>query len=109
MMLPEDAAGPTTLAIGVPVPGQSLTREPGNRPFEQPPDIVDPVEALSKHLDHVSEADAFRDLSFFIEEGVTVQNMVQGILRSAVMSGIHNIDISLIIAPALHEYIVGML
>jgi len=33
--------------------------------------------------------------------------LTQGILRSAVMEGIHTIDISLIIAPVVHEFIKG--
>jgi hypothetical protein len=45
----------------------------------------------------------------FMEKGLTLVALVEGMLRSAVMSGIHSIDLSLIIAPALHEYIRGML
>jgi hypothetical protein len=47
------------------------------------------------------------DVLYFLEFGVDLVTMVQGILRSAVMEGIHSIDVSLIIAPVLHEYIKG--
>ena len=39
--------------------------------------------------------------------GVDLQTMVQGILRSGVVAGIHSLDVSLIIAPVIHEYIKG--
>ena len=75
-----------------PIPGQSLTAEPRSQPFERPSEIVDPIEAIDAHLDNLSSEGA-----------------VEGILRSAVMEGIHSIDLSLIIAPVLHEHIKGIL
>jgi len=33
--------------------------------------------------------------------------LVEGMLRGAVMEGIHSVDVSLVIAPVLHEYIKG--
>ena len=41
----------------------------------------------------------------FLEMGVDVVTLVEGILRNAVMQGNHSIDVSLIIAPVLHEEI----
>ena len=90
-----------------PIPGQSLTAEPRSQPFERPPEIVDPIEAIDAHLDNLSSEGAVEDLIYFAEFGVDLVSLVQGILRSAVMEGIHSIDISLIIAPVLHEHIKG--
>jgi len=42
---------------------------------------------------------------FFLEMGVDMVSLVEGILRSAVMEGIHSLDVSLIIAPTIHEFI----
>ena len=47
------------------------------------------------------------DVLYFLEFGVDLVTLVQGILRSAVMEGLHSIDVSLIIAPVLHEHIKG--
>ena len=88
-----------------PVPGQSLTAEPKSLPFERPADIVDPIEALEMHIDNMSEPDAIEDALFFLEMGLDLVTLVEGILRSAVMEGVHSLDISLIIAPVLHEHI----
>ncbi len=92
-----------------PIPGQSLTAEPRSQPFERPSEIVDPIEAIDAHIDNLSNKGAVEDLIYFAEFGVDLVTLVQGILRSAVMEGIHSIDVSLIIAPVLHEHIKGIL
>jgi hypothetical protein len=86
-------------------PGFSLTQEPKGAPFENPPEISDPEEATKFHLDRMNNADAFEDISYFLEAGVDIPTLVQGILRNAVFQGIHSIDVSLIVAPVLHEFI----
>ena len=88
-----------------PQPGFSLTQEPKGAPFENPPEIVDPEEAAKFHLDNMNNANAFEDIAHFLESGLDIPTLVQGILRSAVFQGVHSIDVSLIIAPALHEFI----
>jgi len=90
-----------------PIPGQSLTTEPKNAPYERPPEIVDPVEALNVHIENLLKPGAMEDALYFLEYGVDLVTLVQGILRGAVMEGIHSIDVSLIIAPVIHEYIKG--
>lgn len=88
-----------------PIPGQSLTEEPRNAPYERPPEIVDPEEALLVHLHRLNNKDAIEEIGFFLELGVDVRTLTEGILRNAVMNGIHTIDTSLIIAPVIHEFI----
>lgn len=88
-----------------PIPGQSLTTPPRNAPYERPPEVVDPEQALQIHLDRLTDPDRMEDAMFFLEAGVDMVTLVEGILRSAVMEGVHTIDVSLIIAPVIHEYI----
>ena len=90
-----------------PVPGQSLTTEPKSQPYERPPEVTDPMEALDLHLESLMEEGAMEDALHFLEFGLDLVTLVEGILRSAVMEGVHSIDTSLIIAPILHEFIKG--
>ena len=90
-----------------PIPGQSLTAEPKSQAFERPPEITDPIEALDAHIDNLAREGAMEDALYFLEFGVDLVTLVQGMLRGAVMEGIHSIDVSLIIAPVLHEHIKG--
>ena len=41
--------------------------------------------------------------------GLDVKSINEGVLRSAVAEGLHSIDVSLNIAPLLHQFIVGRL
>lgn len=88
-----------------PIPGQSLTATPRNAPYERPPEVVDPEQALQIHLDRLTDPKRMEDAMFYLDMGVDLVTLVEGILRSAVMNGIHTIDVSLIIAPVIHEYI----
>jgi hypothetical protein len=88
-----------------PIPGQSLTDTPRNAPYERPPEVVDPEQALQIHLDRLTDPDMMEGALFYLEAGVDLVTLVEGVLRSAVMAGIHTIDVSLIIAPVIHEYI----
>ena len=90
-----------------PVPGQSLTSTPKGAPYERPPEINDPVKALDYHLDILDDPKAVEQAMFMLEMGVDLSTLVQGITRNAVIEGMHSIDISLIVAPVIHEYLKG--
>ena len=89
------------------IPGQSLTTPPKSAPYERPPQISDPLKALDYHLELLNEPKAVEELRFFLEMGVDLVSLVEGLARNAVLEGIHSIDISLIISPVIHEYIKG--
>lgn len=90
-----------------PVPGQSLTSTPKGAPYERPPEINDPVKALDYHLDVLDNPKAVEQAMFMLEMGIDLSTLVEGITRNAVIEGMHSIDISLIIAPVIHEYLKG--
>ena len=89
------------------IPGQSLTTPPKSAPYERPPQISDPLEAIDYHLEQLDDPKAVEELMFFLELGVDLSSLVEGVARKAVADGIHSIDISLSIAPIIHEYIKG--
>lgn len=92
-----------------PLPGQSLTSEPKGQAYERPPETVSPKEALEIHIENLSTEEAIEDVAHFVSMGLDVKSLTEAMLRSAVAEGIHSIDISLIIAPVLHEFIKGRL
>ena len=87
------------------IPGQSLTAEPKNAPYENPPQMTEPEEAVFFHLERLAERTD--DLLDAMELGLDVVTLTEGILRGAVAEGRHSVDISLIIAPIIHEFIKG--
>jgi hypothetical protein len=87
------------------IPGQSLTAEPKNAPYENPPELTTPEDAIDWHLDRLTTENKLEALVDAMELGIDVVTLTEGILRGAVLDGRHNIDISLIIAPVVHEFI----
>ena len=95
------------MTFDAPIPGQSLTTPPTQYAWERPPKFVDPEEALQYYLNRLNNPDQVEALMDFLELDVPVKVLVEGILRGGVADGMHTIDISLLIAPILHEFIVG--
>ena len=87
------------------IPGQSLTAEPRNAPYENPPEMTKPEDAIEWHLDRLTEEDRLDALVDALELGLDVVTLTEGLLRGAVMDGRHGVDVSLIIAPVIHEFI----
>ena len=93
--------------FSAPIPGQSLTSEPKNVPWENPPQFPDPESALMWHLDRLQEPEKVKAIAGLLTLGLDVVTLTEGLLRSAVLDGRHSIDVSLLIGPIIHEYIVG--
>lgn len=93
-------------AFNAPIPGQSLTTPPKNFAWERPPEITDPEEAIQMHITRLSNPDMIQSILDLVElEDLDVNTITQGILRGAVSNGIHSIDVGLIAAPVIHEYV----
>lgn len=91
-----------------PIPGQSLTSEPKNAAWERPPEMTDPEEALVWHMDRLEKPQKVKAITTLLDLGLDVVTLTEGILRGAVADGRHTVDVSLVIAPIIHEYIVGV-
>lgn len=89
-----------------PIPGQSLTATPKNYPWERPPEIVEPDKAIKFHIERLADEERMDNLLNTLEFGFAdIKTVTKTLLRSAVSQGIHTVDVSLLIAPVIHEYI----
>jgi len=91
-----------------PIPGESLTQEPKKFAWERPPEFVDPEDALMFYLDKIMNAKTMGKIMDSLELGVPIRKLVEGIVRTGVSEGLHTIDVSLLVAPAIHETIRGV-
>lgn len=91
--------------FNAPIPGESLTREPKNAAYERPPELTDPEDALIYHIDILTDERRMGGVVLLLENGLDVRTVTEGMLRKAVYDGIHTVDVSMLIAPAVHEYI----
>lgn len=95
--------------INAPIPGMSLTTEPGDRPWENPPSLVSVEEAMdyyaSKILGNKESHDQLLDV---LELGVPVSNLASILQKTSVMNGIHTLDVGMLVLPAIEELIMAV-
>lgn len=85
------------------IPGQSLTDEPKNYPWERPPEITDPNEAVRYHLDRVSGEEVIDNVFTALDMGFPVKVLTDSMMTGAVGKGIHSIDVGLLVEPVIRK------
>lgn len=94
--------------LNAPIPGESLTKEPGNAPWEQPPKYNTPQEALAHYFEKFDDEEMMDDLLFMFDQKMPISTFVESLTTVGVMEGLHTIDVSMLIAPVLHEWFVSL-
>jgi hypothetical protein len=88
-----------------PIPGQSLTDEPGNAPWEKPAQY-DTVEDVSKYyIERLADPDVMDDLSVLFGSGLTMKPFVSSLVASGVMQGIHTVDAGMLVSPVISKFV----
>jgi len=88
-----------------PIPGQSLTTEPRNNPWEQPPQMAEMEEVTKYYINRLANQDVIDDLSAMCEAGVPLKPIVESITSQGQLRGLHTIDASLLVAPIIHQFL----
>lgn len=84
-----------------PIPGQSLTAEPGNAPWEKPSKFSDPMDALEAYMEKLGDEDTLDDIMDMLDIGIPVSVVAGSMLSTGVMDGIHTVDVKLLLKPLL--------
>ena len=88
-----------------PIPGQSLTDEPGNAPWEKPAQY-DTVEDVAKYyINKLADPDVMDDLSVLFGSGLTMKPFVSSLVTSGVMQGVHTIDAGMLASPIISKFV----
>ena len=85
------------------IPGQSLTDEPKNYPWERPPEETDPNEAVLYHLDRVTDPEVIDNVFQAFDIGLPVKVLTDSMLTAAVGKGIHSVDLGLLVEPVIRK------
>lgn len=92
--------------LSAPIPGMSLTTEPGNRPWENPPQYVTVEDALEFYVGRIlADQDSHDEVLNLLELQVPVENVANMLNKMSVMEGYHTIDVGLLVLPAIEEMI----
>jgi hypothetical protein len=96
-------------ALNAPVPGMSLTTEPGNRPWETPPSMSTVEEAIEFYTQRIlGNEDAHDDLLEVMEAGIPIRNLANIINKASVMEGKHTLDVGFLVLPVIEELLMAV-
>ena len=84
-----------------PIPGQSLTDEPGNYPWEHPPQYTNPEEAMAFLYDRVTEPEIVEQIISMLDSGVPVEAIVRVMTFSGFLNGKFNPDLAFVLVQPL--------
>ena len=91
------------LSFDAPIPGEALTAETGNRPWEKPPQYATVEDALEYYVPRLTDTGFENDLLDTMELGVPVTTMANTIQVTGVMQGLHTVDVGLLLIPVIME------
>ena len=91
-----------------PVPGQSLTDEPGNYPWEHPPQYTDLREARDRIFDGMTKPENAKQLITMLASDVPVEAIVRTVLFAGFTEGKWTVDMATLLAPVVLIQIVSM-
>lgn len=91
-----------------PVPGQSLTDEPQNYPWEHPPQYTNINEAAEVIFNRLTEDDAALNMLAMLKSGVPVEAIVRTLIFAGFAEGKFNPDLGILLAPIVMAMIVGI-
>ena len=88
-----------------PIPGQSLTDEPGNYPWEHPPTYVTSDGAADHLLNRMSEPEFAEQIIAMLDAGVPVEAIGRTVLFGGFLKGKFSPDVAFIIAEPVMKMI----
>jgi hypothetical protein len=83
----------------------SLTTEPGNRPWEQPPRFTEVGEVVDFYSDKLTAVEAMDEVATLLEEGMPILNIANVLVKNGLMNGVHSIDTGFLVTPVIVELI----
>lgn len=86
-----------------PIPGMSLTSEPGNRPWEQPPMFVELDDVVKYYVEKLTEEDVVENLLDVMQQDVPLVDVANTMIKAGMMKGIHSVDVGFLTVPIIVE------
>jgi hypothetical protein len=90
------------------IPGESLTKEPGNQPWERPPQFVNPSDAVEFIWKQISKPANMYSALTMMKQGVPVEAIAKVILFTGFSEGKWTPDVAMLIAKPVVAIIAGI-
>ena len=94
--------------LGAAIPGQSLTSNPGQFPYEKPPLTSNPVDAADALVETMLQPHAQKAIAQLLDIGASADMIASSYVLGGVAEGLFDVDVAEIIKPALILHIVGI-
>ena len=91
-----------------PVPGQSLTDEPGNYPWEHAPQFATVEDASHAIWNGMHKEETMEKILVPLDAGLTVEEIVKVIVFAGFVEGKFNPDVGLLLVPIVSDMVVAM-
>ena len=86
-----------------PIPGMSLTSEPGNRPWEQPPQFVELDDVVAFYVEKMTEGEVVDSLLEAMRNDAALVDIASTLIKGGVLNGVHSIDVGFLVLPIIVE------
>ena len=104
---PTEYVEPSENRFDAPIPGQSLTDEPGNYPWEHPPQRATIEEALDEIYESLMEEQNMKRMFTLLRMGIPVEALVKVITFSGFLEGKYTVDVAKLLEPIVSMIITG--
>jgi len=95
---PTEYTEPAENPFDAPIPGQSLTDEPGNYPWEHPPQRASVEEALDDIYESMMQEKNMKRMFTLLRMGIPVEALVKVITFSGFLEGKYTVDVAKLLA-----------
>ena len=90
-------------SLDAPIPGEGLTHELGDRPWQKPAQLTNIDEVMPFYREKILDEEFIPQLLQVIEMGIPLTTIANAMQSAAVMEGIHSIDVGVLMLPIIVE------
>ena len=90
-------------SLDAPVPGEGLTHELGDRPWQKPAQLTNVDEVMPFYREKILDEEFIPQLLQVIELGIPLTTIANAMQSAAVMEGVHSIDVGVLMLPIVVE------
>ena len=89
--------------FSTPIPGQSLTEEPGKWSWDKPPKFASLEESADATMEKLFSDKNTKNVIMMLEAGVPVEGIARSIVFAGFQSGAYSVDVALLLTPMVTE------
>ena len=94
------------ITLDAPIPGEGLTHELGDRPWQKPAQFTKIEEVIPLYEEKILDEEFLPQLLNVIETGFPLTTIANAMQSAFVMEGVHSVDVGMLALPAVVELLI---